>query len=295
MKHTSSMLSRLIRKCPLLFLIATASGALVWLSCEEVMDVSFAGNSGGELVVEGSITTDTMRHMVRLSYTNDYFSNAEIEMASDAEVSISDGDTTFILQEMNDGEYFTDSTVYGEVGKTYVLHIGFQDGKQFTATDALNSCADIDSIIQSDNYNSFIMGYGYDVLFYGQEPEPLGDNYLYLVYLDNVLYSDTISEIVFANDEFVNGNYIREFKVYRIGEADITEDSTEVTLEMHSISSSFYDFLSALMLETVWKGSPWDGPPASVTGNVSGGAKGFFRASAVKRRSKVFVPKPRKN
>jgi len=294
MIHNSPNLIRLLRKNVWLLMMLVA-GTPVFISCEEVMDVSFASNSSRELVVEGSITTDTMPHMVRLSYTGDYFSNAEIDMVSGAEVTISNGDTTFVLLEASEGEYFTDSMIYGETGKTYVLNISLPDGKQFTATDEMHPCADFDSIRQSDNNNTYLDGYGYDVVFYGQEPEPLGDNYLYLVYLDNVLYSDTISEILFANDEFVNGNYIGEYKLYRIREADVPEAGVNVTLEMHSISRPYYDFLMALMLETIWKGSPWDGPPASVTGNVSGGAKGFFRASAVKRQSKFFMQKPRIN
>jgi len=139
------------------------------------------------------------------------------------------------------------------------------------------------------------MGYGYDVLFYGNEPEPLGNNYMYLVYINDVLYSDTISEITFANDEFVNGMYVSDYQVYRIREADIADGGSKVTLEMYSITANYFDFLNALMLETVWKGSPWDGPPANVPGNISNGARGYFRASEVRRRSREFEVLPRIN
>jgi hypothetical protein len=72
-------------------------------------------------------------------------------------------------------------------------------------------------------------------------------------------------------------------------------DTSMVTLEMHSVTTGYYDFMTAMMLETVWKGSPWDGPPANVAGNVSNGAKGYFRASDVKRRSRRFKTLPRAN
>jgi len=48
---------------------------------------------------------------------------------------------------------------------------------------------------------------------------------------------------------------------------------------MFSISGDYYDYLVGLMLETVWKGSPWDGPPANAASNISNGALGYFRAS----------------
>jgi hypothetical protein len=64
---------------------------------------------------------------------------------------------------------------------------------------------------------------------------------------------------------------------------------------MISISKAYYDFLTALMIETVWRGTPWDGPPANIPGNISNGGKGFFRASAVTRKSNIFFPLHRYN
>ena len=271
------------------------SGMFLLASCEEIMDISFTGDSGKSLVIQGSITTDTTSHLVTLSLTGDFFDKPVQEMVSGAMVTITDGDTMHLLSELETGRYYTAPDVYGEVGKTYTLDITLSDGRHFTATEMLRSCAEFDSIRQSLNYNTQLFGYGYDVLFYGQEPEPLGNSYMYLVYINNELYSDTLSEIVFANDEFVNGNYVGEYPVYRIREADIRGDTSLVSLEMHSISEDYYDFMSAMMLETVWKGSPWDGPPANVNGNISGGARGYFRASEVKRQSKTFKALPRAN
>ena len=259
------------------------------------MDVKFTGDSTRNLVVEGAITTDTMTHRVVLSYTGDFFEKPAEEMATGAEVSITDGEYTFILQEKSPGEYYTDVGVFGEVGKSYTLNIKLTDGRQYTASDSLRACTEFDSIRQSANYNTYLEGYGYDVMFYGKEPEPAGDYYMYLLYINDVLYTDTVTELTFAGDEFINGNYIRDFPVYRIREADIIGIISKVSLEMYSITRQYYEFMSALMVETVWRGSPWDGPPANVPGNVSNGAQGFFRASDVKRRFEYFTRLPRMN
>jgi hypothetical protein len=216
-------------------------------------------------------------------------------MVTQATVSITDGNTIFPLVEKSAGAYYTDSLVFGEAGKTYTLHIKLADGKEFTAQDQIRPCPGFDSITQSLNYNSYMNGYGYDVLFYGREPQPSGDYYLYLLSINNKLYSDTITEVLFVSDEFVNGNYIMEYPVYRIREKDIMPDPVEVTLEMQSVTKQYYEFMSALMVETVWRGSPWDGPPANIPGNISNGANGFFRASDVSRKSRIFIPLPRAN
>ncbi len=277
------------------FAVMLTAGLLLLVSCEEVMDVSFSGDSSKNLVVQGSITTDTTAHQVTLSLTGDFFDKPVQEMVSGAEVTITDGDTTYILTETEPGKYLTAPDVCGEVGKTYTLDIMLSDGRRYSASDHLSSCGDIDSIRQSANYNTYMFGYGYDVLFYGQEPPQQGDNYMYFLYINNVLYSDTLSEVIFANDEFVNGNYVGEFIVYRIRESDLQGDTSLVTLEMHSITPEYYDFMNAMMLETVWKGSPWDGPPANVNGNLNNGARGYFRASEIKRRSRIFRSSPRVN
>jgi hypothetical protein len=275
--------------------LASAAGIAILVSCEQILNVNFSGDSTNNLVVEGTITTDTLQHRVVLSYTGDYFKKQDKVMATGAEVSITDGTNTYPLTEKTDGEYYTEGNVHGDTGKTYTLHVKLPDGRQYAASDYLHACNDFDSISQSANYNTFLSGYGYDVLFYGWEPEPAGDYYMYLLYINNVLYTDTITEVSFASDEFVNGNYVRDYQVYRIRELDLKTSPAMVTLEMYSISKQYNEFLSALMIETVWRGSPWDGPPANIPGNVSNGATGFFRASDVKRKSKSFLALPRVN
>lgn len=285
------MLNITIMRKAVIFILA----ALLQYSCEEILDVDIQSDSGKRLTVEGMITTDTTSHQVILSYTGNYFNQFEQEMVSGAEVSISDGENTHVLYELRPGNYYTWSDVYGEVDKTYTLNIILPDGSEYEASERLRACMEIDSIKQSVNYNSFLRGYGYDVLYYGPEPEPAGDYYLYLLYLDNILYTDTITEVSFVSDEFVNGNYIHDFIIYRIREDDLIANPTRIELEMYSISKQYYDFLSALMLETVWRGSPWDGPPANLPSNLNNNARGYFFASDVKRIRAYFYPTKRVN
>jgi hypothetical protein len=100
--------------------------------------------------------------------------------------------------------------------------------------------------------------------------------------------------VVFVSDEFVNGRYVRDLVTHIINEKDFLGDSMKVTLEMESITKEYYDYLTGLMLETVWRGSPWDGPPANVPSNMNNGARGYFRASGVSRKSKYFHATPRR-
>jgi hypothetical protein len=268
---------------------------LVLVSCEDIINVDFVGNSSKDLVVDGAITTDTTRQIVKLSYSGDYFDITAQEMATGAIVYIFDGTDTIPLSELKDGIYGTEPNIAGKVGKKYTLTVKLPDGREYTASDSLEACAPIDSIRQSYNYNSQMDGYGYDVLFYGHEPEPAGNHYMYKLELNYKFYTDTITEVNFASDEFVNGSFVRDYQVFRIRETDLMEDYAVVSLDMYSISKAYFEFLSALMVETIWRGSPWDGPPANIPGNVSNGGKGFFRASDVKRKDRIFYKLPRIN
>ncbi|MBN1415554.1 MAG: DUF4249 domain-containing protein [Bacteroidales bacterium] len=272
---------------------------LLLSGCEEIMDIQFQGDSEKTLVVEGMITTDTTAHQVMLSWTGDFFKKLPQDMISRATVAITDGISTFDLTEMEDhpGIYVTRPDVYGEVGKSYTLHISLPDGRTFSGTEELSYCADIDSIAQTDNYNHGFFGFdyfGYDLLFYAQEPDPIGDYYLYYLYLNDSLCTDSISEVVFASDEFVNGNYINGLTTHLIAEDEFIGDSMKVTLEMQSVSETYYEYMTGLMLETLWRGSPWDGPPANVPSNMTNGARGYFRASDVKRISRYFYATSRR-
>lgn len=177
----------------LCFLIFTLTG------CEEIMDIQLAGDGKKTLVVEGRITSDTMAHQILLSWTEDFFKKPPQDMATGAALTISDGNSIYNLTETQPGVYYTDPDVYGEAGKTYTLHIRLQDGSEYTGSDKMKSCPEFDSIVQSDNYNHGFAGfqlYGYDLLFFGNEPEPVGDQYMFLLYFNDSLCSDTLNEVV---------------------------------------------------------------------------------------------------
>lgn len=265
--------------------------------CEEKMDIEFDDAITQKLVVEGSISTDTTAHQVMLSWTTSFFSLEEKDMVSGASVQISDNEgNVFPLIENEPGIYTTSPDVYGEVGRTYTLSIQLADGSQYTATDEIYTAAPpIDSLRHSNNYNHFdpsmdFFGYGYDVIFYGPEPAGIGDYYMWNMYINDTLANDTIYESIFTDDVFVDGNYIKDFTLGFIPEGDIHGDSAKLTIETKLITKQYYDFLIGLMLETVWRGSPWDGPPANVPTNIKPEGFGFFHTYSNYKKS-IYIPK----
>lgn len=247
-------------------------------SCEEKIDIEL-DSSFKRIVVEADLTNVSKEHLVKIQLTSDYFNSGPIEMVEGANVSISDGSIVEILSEKQKGYYYTNSNYKGEIGKTYTLTIDY-NGNSYTAISELKQVAKMDSIkvlplaltidfpIKAPNV--------FSVLMYAQEPSSIGDYYLWDIYKNGVLESDTINEKNFTSDEFVNGNYISEFPVMDI-EADLGDT---IELEIRSISKSYYEFIFAIFSES-YGGGPFSGAPSNVPSNFTNGAMGYFNASAV--------------
>ncbi|OFX22644.1 MAG: hypothetical protein A2041_11475 [Bacteroidetes bacterium GWA2_31_9b] len=254
----------------LLYLISIA---ILLSSCVEDYNVKLK-STYVRVVVQGSITDEYKTHQVKLSKSADYFSNQPAEKITDAEVTLSDGVNILNLTETSDGIYETDS-IAGIPGNTYTLNIDI-NGEKYESSCYLNACPPIDSIKFGyyDNiyYDSTLM-----ILLYALEPETPNNFYLWKVHKNNVLVTDTLFEVVFSDDVFINGNYMYDIAVQWV-EAN-TSDT--ITLEMQSITEEYYDYVNQLLAETVWDGGPFDGPPANPLGNISNGAMGFFNAYSV--------------
>jgi hypothetical protein len=279
----------------ILFYIFIAAALLQ--ACEEPLDVKFNETGTKKLVVEGSITTDTMSHMIQLSWSSDFFSSAPQQMVGNADLSITGGGKSFKLTESMPGVYFTDPAVYGEIDKTYTLNIKLEDGRGYSASDRIYSLPAVDSVTVRDT--SLYMGpdkgnvSGYAIMYFGQEKPSPGDFYFWNLYINDTIFNKYYWNSTFTDDKFVNGSYIHDFMVYFIQNSDLKKDTNAIILETLSISKNYYNFLADSNQETVWRGSPWDAPPANISSNVEDGA-GFFKASAVNRNKIVLIKKSKK-
>jgi hypothetical protein len=249
------------------------------IGCTEPLDLDYTGKSSNSLVVDGSITTDTMAHKVVLSRTVDFTSpNAVYE--TNATVTLTDGEILYPLNEKEPGVYYTENNVYGVIGKTYYLNITTSDGATYEAQSTLNAISAIDSIIFVKEYEDLLEKNFYKLYFFGQESPELGQYYMWNLYLNDSLVNDTIDETPFQEDAWVNGKYLSYFDVFWLEEEAVNYDTIEVVLEMYSIPKEYYTFLYEVMSETTWRGGPWDPTPSNVSTNITNGGLGFFVAKA---------------
>ena len=258
-------------------------------SCTEEIELDLNNQEFQRLVVEGWFTNRVETQTVELTLTSDYFANEEAPRATGAKVSVTDGTETFNLTETSAGVYQTASEVKGEIGKTYTLQIEYE-GENYEASSTMKRITEIDSLqyvmdedFAEDEPDETDIYY---LLMYAQEPLGVGDFYMWKTFVNGVDKTDTLYNVWFERDEFVDGNYINgiEFDNVYFAVGD------EVTLEMWGIPEETLDFFEAVMLETVWRGGPFDGPPANIPSNVSNGAVGHFSAASVVDKTIVIEP-----
>lgn len=261
------------------FFLIFATGILLLSGCTEKIDVNLNDQGFERLVVEGWVTNQQMAHTVQLSLTTDYFQPGETPAATGATVTISDGTNTVQLSENSPGTYQTDPTYAGQIGKTYTLNIEY-NGEEYSGSHYLDTVADIDSVYALPSVSQFSgepnEGY-YDLFLFTQELPGEGDHYMWRVYGNDTLQTDTLRNIQFVQDDLVDGNYIFNwnFDWVKADSADV------VKVEQYSISKEIFDGYFAILLETDFRGGIFDSPPSNVSTNMSNGALGFFVAAGV--------------
>ena len=244
------------------------------LSCEEVVELPLR-DADQQLVIEGLVRDGFGPHYVLLSQTQPLYDTAAPAPVTGAEVSISDNTGQSVqLREVLPGRYETE-TLEGVVGRTYEMEVT-HDEKTYTASSLLPKADQLDSV----NYAYFpttvlVPDTGYYLRFYAKNDADVRSFYLTRMYVQDTAYRDGIVPYLLFDDRFAQGQYINGFIVpFPVSRGDTAR------LEFATLTQEAYDFYFSWVQQS-GSGSPFGAPPANISGNITGGAQGFFRASVV--------------
>ncbi|MFY0601705.1 MAG: DUF4249 domain-containing protein [Cyclobacteriaceae bacterium] len=264
---------------------------LISIACEERIDWDVE-KSEAKLVVEGRITSERIRHSVKLTETSDYFSSALPVGVTGASVSIADGSREYILEEEENGIYRMADSVAGEVGKTYTLNINLSrkigGESNFTASSLLSPVMQIDSIGLEEVEDVF---FGSDdtytaLVFSGQEFPQLRNSYFVEISHNSTMITDSVQNFVYFNDELVEDDYFEEIEIWEFNRE--IEIGDNISVKFLSVEENYASFLDAILSE-IDGADPlgFNGPAANVKGNISNEAIGYFYASEVSSASMI--------
>lgn len=269
------------------YLILTAAISLLINSCVERIDIKL-DDSNIRLVVDGSITTDTMAHTITLSSTTSYYYNKPAPPVTGAHLQISDGTDIYPLGEEAPGIYRTDPSVCGVAGKTYTLDIRLPSPiggySNYEASSTLFPVSHLDSVSLAFHPDWSDNGI-WEVKCYVQDP-PTEDFYRFMILKNSEMLTDTLNEWFVTDDRFFNGNYAYGAPIayLRQGKEDeVLLRGDTVTVEMNNIGTGYANFIWDAQSEVNGSNPLFSGPPANVKGNIDNGATGFFAAYSISR------------
>ncbi len=257
----------------------------VFCSCTEVIDIEL-DSTFTQIVVYGTVTSDSVRQQVQLSTSSDYFSNVSSPRLSDARVELVFEDHLIWLEEHDTvpGLYMTPEAFRGVPGTTYQLHVGNVDVngdgimETYHAESTMPRGPKLDSISLIYFVSPFVTGY--QVLMYANDP-PTRDWYNFKLWKNQNLLTAKLSDYFVQTDDFFNGTY-----VYGLPVGFLADDNPEeavhpgdtITFELNSIAQSYYHFIVDAQLEIAGNNPLFSGPPANIRSNIGGGGQGVFAA-----------------
>lgn len=259
--------------------------ALLAAACTEKINVKL-DSTYTRVVVDGSIEADTGVYRVTVTKSADYFSNEPVPRVVNASLSLFDGTNTFLLHETQmgiSGIYETDTGFVGKTGSTYTLHVELAEAiaghSSVEATTYLPTVTHLDSIGAVLHPEWGKKGI-WTIKLYAQEPGNEINYYLFNLYRNGVLMTDTITKKVVSDDKFYNGSYMNGVDVMYINNEhdwETIHPGDTIMLQMSGITKEYFDFIDQVK-QSGFNIPFFSGPPANVEGNITNGGIGFFAA-----------------
>jgi len=218
---------------------------------------------------------------ISVKYTANYLGN-EAQVAISNAICLLQNDTeTITLIEGQAGFYFLPEDWIPQYGQEYTLDVTVGE-QTYSATALMRTCPSIENVkFEPYTEGDFIDSLKYISLFSFQETPGEGDGYYVIDYLKGTSDGGQLRNGGFANDEFVDGEYFEDINIsneedrlYNLGDTTI--------VELYSIGIEAVNFLADIENE-IFRGTPFDAPPANIRSNFNNGAVGYFLMSGANR------------
>ncbi len=246
-------------------------------SCQKVIQVDL-NSAAPTLVVEAAVTDQSIRPVVKLTQTTDYFNPSLPPAVTGAIVTISDdAGNKEIMTEEKPGFYYANK-INGVGGRTYFLSVQ-TGGKEYTAHSFLNPPIPLDSLTyqKDDSPQSAGGKKRYVVLAHFHDPVGKGNGYRFQTQITQAASSTDTSNAKpdlsyrLFTDRLQDGENIN----YQIRRTLELNDQMQVV--MYSFDQNVYDYYFTLSQITGGQQAA-SAAPSNPNTNIKGGALGYFGA-----------------
>jgi hypothetical protein len=253
-------------------------------ACEKTVYLDLNQNEP-KVIIEGQVTNHSRYQYVKITRSVGFYETGESPRVNDAIVVVTDdagNEFEFVHNPNEDadsaGFYLPLTPFAGEIGRTYKLSATV-DGQLYEAEDKLFPVTSIDSMSYRINDDEMEDpkddGKFYEVLIYALEPQGTTDYYLFKFYRNDSLmfYNDT--DIYYADDEVLGEQIDGVPSPIYYSPGDVAR------VEAYSLSRNGFVFYNDLQTLLTSDGGLFSQPPSNSRTNLSGGALGYFQASAI--------------
>ncbi|MFK8102363.1 MAG: DUF4249 domain-containing protein [Saprospiraceae bacterium] len=266
----------------LIFLVLICSG----FGCfQERIEIDNNKDENKKIVITGWISSLAEPQFVNVSRTVNYLGSIGIDQVSGALVTLTDESDSYALTEQAAGVYHLPETWQGKIGDNYELTVTVE-GKTYTAKEKMRACPEIENLTYEldPDVGEIETEKIYVTSFDFQEIVGEGDAYYGTDYVKGGLEGDSLFYGEYVDDEFSDGQY---FEGIILGNGDNFELNDTVVVEIHSIGKAVSEYLQEIENE-IYRGGPFDPPPANVKTNMEGGAIGYFIISDA-RKAEIVI------
>ena len=248
------------------FVLLTLSG------CEKPYNWAIKGDDMERLVVDGIITNELKAQEIKLTRTNQDLNLPSVPV-SGAEISINDGESSYIFSETQPGIYLS-VPFQAAINITYELIINL-DGHQYKASSSVEPVTQLEELRviwdETKNLYRYIPGN------WGRPSM----TEIYYNWSDIPAYCDSMGSCI-AQETFyvldnVDVNAVFGPEKLRI----IFPAGTVLIRKKYGITDEHQQFIRSLLMETEWRGGVFDVLQGNIPTNLSNGALGFFTACTV--------------
>ncbi len=250
------------------------------------IELDYNQNENKKVIITGWITDLDEPQFITIQNTVNYLGENAPDPISEASVTLSDSQQGYELSHRSDGKYYLPDNWVAVVGDTYTLEVDL-DGLTYTATHKMRTCPSIENFYAQEIEDSTLTDsiHVFETIFSFQEIPGEGDAYYGIDYVAGSIDKDTLFNGLYTNDDFVDGEYFEDIEISDYDR--LFKEGDEVVLDLFSIGYETSEYLLDVQTE-IFKGSPFDTPPANVRTNFTGGALGYFIASGAKRETLII-------
>jgi hypothetical protein len=271
---------------PLIHCFLFTSLFFLAISCEKKMKWAFPEVEQEILSVEGIVTNENKQHYIRLSLVRSEPNAASIPVSQAiVRVRFADIEHEFTEDSIQKGTYYSQNQFITPTGTPVLLLINY-NSKNYSAIDNASPITPAKkAVFKMANDNMYRLQTSKEV-FSSTEPA-FWEFYIDWSFLDEYKTKPTDScRAIFYVYNINNIDVSQIFSPYK----EVLEfpKGSKVTQTKYSLSSEHAKFRRSLLLETEWRGGPFDVAPGNIYSNVSNNAVGFFGACNVLKENYIL-------